>query len=146
MYKKDYYFDLPEELIAQTPIKNRDMSKLLILDKESGEIEHKNFKDIVDYLEEGDSLVLNNTRVLPARIFGNREGKEEKIEFLLVRNIEGDLWEVMVRPGKKARPGHIIFFGGDILKAEVLEITESGTRIVRFDYEGIYARNHTRDY
>ena len=103
MKTSDFYYELPEELIAQHPIKNREESRLLILDKETGNIEHKKFKDIINYLNEGDCLVLNDTKVIPARLFGNREGKDEKIEFLLLKNIEGNLWETLVKPGKKSK-------------------------------------------
>ena len=108
MKTKDFYYDLPEEQIAQHPLENREESKLLILDKETGNIEHKQFKDIIEYLEKGDCLVLNDTRVIPARLFGNRPGKEESIEILLLKRMEDNKWEILVKPGKKARPGHII--------------------------------------
>lgn len=138
MKTKDFYFDLPEELIAQVPIENRDNSRLLVLDKITGDIEHKLFKDIIEYLEEGDTLVLNDTRVLPARLFGNRPGKEESIEFLLLKRTENDIWETLVKPGKKARIGHRVEFGNGILKGEILDIGEEGTRFIKFDYEGIF--------
>ncbi len=138
MRTKDFYYDLPEELIAQVPIEDREESRLLVLDKESGNIEHRHFKDIVDYLEKGDCLVLNDTRVIPARLFGNRLDRDEKIEFLLIKRVEKDRWETMVRPGKKVKPGATIYFGDGILKAHVKEITESGTRIVDLEYEGIF--------
>ncbi|NLY66096.1 MAG: tRNA preQ1(34) S-adenosylmethionine ribosyltransferase-isomerase QueA [Tissierellia bacterium] len=138
MKTSDFYYELPEELIAQHPIKNREESRLLILDKETGNIEHKKFKDIINYLNEGDCLVLNDTKVIPARLFGNREGKDEKIEFLLLKNIEGNLWETLVKPGKKVRPGGKIVFGDGLLVANVLSIEEGGTRIVEFHYDGIF--------
>lgn len=138
MKTKDFDYNLPERLIAQYPLEDREGSKLLVLDKESGNIEHKEFKDIIDYLDPGDCLVLNDTRVIPARLFGNRIGKEEKIEILLLKRVEDNSWEALVRPGKKARPGHIMEFGGGLLKGEVLSIEEEGTRIIRFDYEGIF--------
>ena len=138
MKTSDFYYNLPEELIAQYPIKNRSSSRLMVLDKKNGEIEHKHFKDIVDYLNPGDCLVLNNTKVIPARLFGHREGKEEIIEFLLLRRIEGDKWETLVRPGKKVRPNNKIVFGQKELVAEVLDISEDGTRIVEFKYNGIF--------
>ncbi|NLY46489.1 MAG: tRNA preQ1(34) S-adenosylmethionine ribosyltransferase-isomerase QueA [Tissierella sp.] len=138
MRTKDFYYDLPEELIAQVPIENRDNSRLLVLDKSTGNIEHKLFKDIIDYLEERDTLVLNDTRVLPARLFGSRLGKEESIEFLLLKRTENDTWETLVKPGKKARIGHKIEFGNGILKGEVVDIGEEGTRFVKFDYDGIF--------
>lgn len=138
MKTKDFYYELPEELIAQHPLKNREESRLLILDRKTGEIEHRKFKDIVDYLNPGDCLVLNDTRVIPARLFGNRIGKEEKIEFLLLKNIEGNRWEVLVKPGKKVKPGVKIEFGDGLLVSEVISIEEGGTRIVEFTYEGIF--------
>ena len=138
MKTSDFYYDLPEELIAQHPIKNREESRLLILDKDTGQVEHRKFKNIIDYLYEGDCLVLNDTRVIPARLFGNREGKDEKIEFLLLKNIEGNRWETLVKPGKKVKPGGRIIFGDGLLIADVLSIEEDGTRIVEFRYDGIF--------
>lgn len=138
METKDFDYNLPEELIAQVPVKNRTESKLLALDRKTGNIEHRKFKDIIDYLNKGDTLVLNDTRVLPARLFGNREGKEERIEFLLLKRDEDDLWESLVRPGKKARVGSKVEFGGGILKGEVIDIAEEGIRKVKFEYDGIF--------
>ena len=138
MKREDFNYFLPENLIAQHPLENREESRLLILDKKTGEIEHKTFKHIIEYLDKGDCLVLNDTRVIPARLFGNRIGKEESIEILLLKRIENNVWESLVKPGKKARPGHIIEFGGGILKGEVLSIEEDGTRIIRFEYKGIF--------
>lgn len=138
MKTKDFNYDLPEELIAQHPLENREESRLLILDKKIGDIEHRKFKDIIEYLNKGDCLVLNDTRVIPARLFGNRIGKQEKIEILLLKRVENNSWEALVRPGKKTRPGQILEFGGGILKGEVLSIEEEGTRIIRFEYEGIF--------
>ncbi len=138
MKREDFNYYLPENLIAQIPIENREESKLLILDKESKKIEHKKFKNILSYLNPGDCLVLNNTRVMPARLYGNRPNKEEKIEILLLKRVKGDIWEVMVKPGKKARPGHILEFGNGILKGEISKITETGTRHINFEYEGIF--------
>jgi len=138
MKTSDFYYDLPEELIAQHPIKNREESRLLILDKDTGQVEHRKFKNIIDYLYEGDCLVLNDTRVIPARLFGNREGKDEKIEFLLLKNIEGNRWETLVKPGKKVKPGGRIIFGDGLLIADVLSIEEDGTRVVEFRYDGIF--------
>lgn len=138
MRTKDFFYDLPEELIAQVPIENRDNSRLLVLDKISGNLEHKLFKDIIEYLSEGDTLVLNDTRVLPARLFGNRPGKEESIEFLLLKRTEDDIWETLVKPGKKARIGHKVEFGDGLLKGQVIDIGEEGTRYVKFNYEGIF--------
>ncbi len=136
MERKDFYYDLPESFIAQHPLKDRKSSKLLVLDKETGEIEHREFKDIIDYLSKRDCLVLNDTRVMPARLYGHREAREESIEILLLKNKEDTIWEVMVRPGKKARPGHRIIFS-DRLSCDILEITEDGTRYAKFNYEGI---------
>ncbi|EPR13952.1 S-adenosylmethionine tRNA ribosyltransferase [Ruminiclostridium papyrosolvens C7] len=132
----DYY--LPEELIAQHPMEKRDMSRLMVLDKETGEIKHKLFKDIVNYLDEGDCLVLNNTRVIPARLLGEKEGTGGKIEFVLLKRVEGDTWEVILRPGKKAKPGSRFVFGNGELKAEILEVLEEGNRLVRFIYDGVF--------
>ena len=132
----DYY--LPEELIAQHPMENRDMSRLLVLDKSSGQIEHKIFKDIVDYFREGDCLVLNNTRVIPARLIGEKEGSGGKIEFVLLKCIKENDWEVILRPGKKAKPGARFVFGNGELRAEILEVLEEGNRLVRFEYEGVF--------
>lgn len=138
METKDFFYNLPEELIAQVPLKDRTTSRLLVLDKESGEIEHKRFKDVIDYLNEGDTLILNNTRVLPARLFGNRIGKEERIEFLLLKRDEEDIWESLVKPGKKAKVGSIVEFGNGLLKGEIVGIDEEGIRRVKFVYEGIF--------
>lgn len=137
MKTSDFYFDLPQELIAQHPIEDRTNSRLMVVDKDRGEIEHKYFRDIVDYLNRGDTLVLNDTRVIPARLFGNRPGKEEKIEILLLKR-QGGNWETLVKPGKKCKLGNIIEFGGGLLKADIVSIGEEGTRIVKFDYEGIF--------
>ena len=132
----DYY--LPEELIAQHPLERRDMSRLMVLDRESGEIDHKLFKDVADYFTEGDCLVLNNTRVIPARLLGQKEGSGGKIEFVLLKRIAGDTWEVILRPGKKAKPGARFVFGSGELKAEILEVLDEGNRLVRFIYEGVF--------
>lgn len=138
MKTKDFYYDLPVELIAQHPMENRTESRLLVLNKETGEVEHKHFKDIIDYLNKGDTLVLNDTRVIPARLFGSREGKEEKVEFLLLKRNENDIWETLVKPGKKARIGAKIEFGDGLLKGEIISIGEDGTRLIKFNYEGIF--------
>jgi S-adenosylmethionine:tRNA ribosyltransferase-isomerase len=138
MNKNKFFFKLPEELIAQTPLKKRDNSRLLILDKETGDIKHKKFKDIYNYLEKGDTLILNNTRVIPARLFGNREDTLSPIEILLLRRIEKDKWEVLVKPGKKAKVGHVIVFGDGLLIGEIVEILDDGNRIIRFKYKGIF--------
>jgi S-adenosylmethionine:tRNA ribosyltransferase-isomerase len=135
---KDFYFDLPEELIAQHPMENRDQCRLMVLDKKSRELEHKKFRDILDYLVEGDCLVLNDTRVLPARLLGHKEGTGGKMEFLLLKRLEGDLWETLVKPGKKAQIGAKFVFGNGELTAEVISIAEEGNRVVRFTYTGIF--------
>lgn len=134
----DFNYNLPEELIAQVPIKKRDESRLMVLDKEKKTIEHKVFKDIVDYLEPGDCLVRNNTKVIPARLYGTKEQTGANIEFLLLNRIEGDIWEVMVRPGKKLMPGAKVSFGDGILKAEIIEKLDGGSRKVKFEYNGIF--------
>jgi len=138
MRRQDFDFYLPEDLIAQTPLKNREDSRLLVLDRKNGEIEHRKFTDIVDYLNPDDCLVLNDTRVIPARLFGNRIGKEETIEILLLKRMENETWETLVRPGKKVKPNTIVEFGNGILKGKVLSIGEDGTRIIKFDYSGIF--------
>lgn len=138
MKTSDFYFDLPEELIAQYPLEDRTSSKLLVLDKVSGDIEHKVFRDIVDYLNPGDCLVLNNTKVLPARLIGAKEGSGGKVEFLLLNKKENNQWEVMVKPGKKAKPGARIQFGDGMLMATVNEVMEGGNRLVTFEHEGIF--------
>ena len=138
MKLKDYFFELPEELIAQEPIKERDTSRLLVLDKRSGDVSHKVFKDITSYLEKGDCLVLNDTRVLPARLYGEKELSGGKIEFVLIKRMNGDIWEVILRPGRKAKVGSRFVFGDGILKAEVIDIVDEGNRLVRFEYDGIF--------
>lgn len=138
MKTSDFNYDLPHELIAQHPIKNRVESRLMVVDKEENKIEHRKFKDIVKYINEGDTLVLNDTRVLPARLFGNRPGKNEKIEILLLKTVDIDTWEVLVKPGKKAKIGNTIEFGDGLLKAEVMDISEDGNRFIKLDYEGIF--------
>ena len=138
MQLKDFDFDLPEELIAQHPAAKRDECRLMILDKESGSIEHKVFKDVINYLNPGDCLVMNDTRVIPARLIGTKEGSGGKMEFLLLKRIDKDHWETLVKPGKKAKIGARFEFGEGHLKAEVTEIKEEGNRIVRFEYEGIF--------
>lgn len=138
MNLKEFDYYLPEELIAQHPMEKRDMSRLMVLDKETGHIEHKIFKDIVDYFDEGDCLVLNNTRVIPARLLGEKEGSGGKIEFVLLKCVKDDVWEVILRPGRKAKPGARFVFGNGELRAEILEILEEGNRLVRFEYEGVF--------
>ena len=135
---KDFYYDLPQERIAQTPLEDRTSSKLLVLDRETGNVEHKHFRDILEYLKPGDCLVMNNTRVIPARLYGSKEGTGGKIEFLLLKRISLDDWEVILKPGKKAKPGARFEFGDGLLKAEVLEVIEDGKRIVRFEYDGVW--------
>ena len=134
---KDFYYDLPEELIAQVPIKKRDESRLMVLDRKNKTIEHKIFKDILDYLKPGDCLVRNNTKVIPARIYGKKE-TGANVEFLLLNNIEGDTWESIVRPGNKLHVGTKVIFGDGLLSAEILDTMEGGTRKVKFYYEGIF--------
>jgi S-adenosylmethionine:tRNA ribosyltransferase-isomerase len=136
MNLKEFYFDLPEELIAQEPLVQRDASRLLVLDKINGEIKHHTFGEIANYLKKGDCLILNDTRVIPARLFGTKEGTGSKIELLLLKRLEKDVWEVMLRPGKKAKPGARLILGEGELKADILDIVEGGNRLVRFDYEG----------
>ena len=138
MTTKDFYYDLPERLIAQTPLKDRAASRLLVLDRQTGELEHRHFRDIKRYLRKGDCLVLNNTRVIPARLYGVKEGSGGKIEFLLLKRIDINTWEVILRPGKKAKPGSRFIFGDGLLKAEILEVIEDGNRIVRFEYDGVW--------
>ena len=137
MNVSDFYYDLPEELIAQTPIEKRDESRLMVLNRAGQTIEHKTFKDIIEYLEPGDCLVRNNTKVIPARLYG-KKATGAKIEFLLLNRIEGDIWECIVRPGHKLKPGTEVEFGDGILKAKVLDVMEGGTRKVEFKYEGIF--------
>ena len=136
MKTSDFYYDLPEELIAQTPILERDHSRLMKLDRNSGEVTHLHFYDIVDQLKPGDCLILNNSRVLPARLYGIKEGTGAQVEFLLLNQKEDDCWEVLAGPGKKAKPGSRFTFGDGLLSAEVLEIVEGGNRIVKFSYQG----------
>nr|WP_297938011.1 tRNA preQ1(34) S-adenosylmethionine ribosyltransferase-isomerase QueA [uncultured Lachnoclostridium sp.] len=138
MKTSDFYFDLPEELIAQDPLEDRSSSRLLVLNKETGSITHKVFKDIKDYLKPGDCLVLNNTKVIPARLIGEKEGTGAKIELLLLKRLEGDVWETLVKPGKKAKPGTRIVFGGGLLVGEITEVIEDGNRHIKFYYEGIF--------
>ncbi len=138
LLKKDFYFELPPELIAQDPLEDRSGSRLLVLDRETGEIEHKIFTDIVDYLHEGDCLVLNNTKVIPARLMGEKAGTGAAIEVLLLKRRENDVWETLVKPGKKAREGAVISFGGGLLTGRVVDVVEEGNRLVQFQYEGIF--------
>lgn len=137
MNVSDFNYELPEELIAQVPIKQRDESRLMVLDRKNEAIEHKVFKDIIDYLNEGDCLVINNTKVIPARIYGEKE-TGARVEFLLLKQLEDDVWETIVRPGNKLHVGAKVIFGDGLLKAEVLETMEGGTRKVKFEYNGIF--------
>ena len=138
MKTSDFYFELPQELIAQDPLEDRSASRLLVLGKEDGSITHRHFTDILAYLREGDCLVLNNTKVIPARLYGTREGTGASIEVLLLKRRENNVWETLVRPGKKARPGTRIIFGDGMLIGEVIEIVEEGNRLIRFCYDGIF--------
>lgn len=138
MRTEDFNFHLPEELIAQDPLLDRSSSRLLVLDRETGDIEHQRFHQVIDYLQEGDCLVLNDTKVLPARLIGSREGTGAKVELLLLKRGEDDVWEALVKPGKKARPGMRIIFGEGLLIGEVLEVVEEGNRLIKFHYEGIF--------
>ncbi len=135
---KDFYYDLPQELIAQTPLADRAASRLMVLDRNTGAIDHKHFFDITDYLNAGDCLVMNNTRVIPARLYGSKEGSGGKIEFLLLKRLSIDTWELILRPGKKAKVGSRFEFGDGRLKAEVIEVKEDGNRIVRFEFDGVW--------
>ena len=136
--KSDFYFDLPDELIAQDPLEDRSGSRLLVLNKNTGEREHHFFREIIDYLAPGDCLVLNNTKVIPARLTGVRERTGAAVELLLLKRREKDVWETLARPGKKARPGTVISFGDGILKGEIMEVVEEGNRLVRFSYQGVF--------
>ena len=138
MKTSDFNYNLPEELIAQEPLKDRASSRLMVLDKNTGEIEHKTFRDIKQYLKKGDCLVINDTKVLPARLIGERKNTGARVEILLLVRKEIDKWEVLVHPGKKAKPGDRIVFGGGLLEAEILEVIEGGNRIVKFHFDGVF--------
>lgn len=138
MKTADFYYDLPGELIAQDPLKDRSASRLLHLSLRDGSLEHRRFTDILEYLEEGDCLVINDTKVIPARLYGHKEDTGALIEILLLKRKEKDIWECLVKPGKKARPGARISFGNGILKGEILDVAEEGNRLIRFHYEGIF--------
>lgn len=138
MKTSDFYFDLPQELIAQDPLEDRSSSRLLVLDKHTGAMEHHIFKDIIDYLHPGDCLVINDTKVIPARLYGSKIGTDAKIEILLLKRKENDVWETLVKPGKKAKPGTKISFGDGLLTGEVIDVLEEGNRLIRFSYEGIF--------
>ena len=137
MKVSDFDYDLPEELIAQHPYDKRDEARLMVIDKNIGKIEHKVFKDVIDYLEPGDCLVINNTKVLPARLYGKKD-TGANVEFLLLKRLENDIWEVMVRPGNKLKPGAKVSFGDGLLNAEILEVLDGGNRKVKFEYNGIF--------
>ena len=138
MKTSDFYYDLPEELIAQDPLKDRSSSRLMVLDRESGNISHHIFKDIIDYLNPEDCLVINDTKVIPARLYGVKEDTGAHIEILLLKRRENDVWETLVRPGKKAKPGTRLTFGDGRLKAEVIDVVEEGNRLIHFEYDGIF--------
>lgn len=138
MKRQDFYYDLPEELIAQDPLKDRSSSRLLVLDKESGAVSHHVFREITDYLEEGDCLVINDTKVIPARLIGSKIGTNAKIEILLLKRKENNVWETLVKPGKKAKVGTKISFGEGLLVGEVIDVVEEGNRLIQFSYEGIF--------
>ena len=138
MKRQDFYYELPEELIAQDPLEDRSSSRLLVLDKESGAVSHHVFKDVIDYLNEGDCLVINDTKVLPARLIGAKVGTDAKIEVLLLKRKENNIWETLVKPGKKAKIGTKISFGDGLLMGEVVDIVEEGNRLIQFAYEGIF--------
>lgn len=138
MKLSDFNYDLPKELIAQDPLSNRESSRLMLLNKETGEIEHKIFSDIIDYLNPGDCLVINDTKVIPARLIGTKIGTDAHIEVLLLKRRENDIWEVLVKPGKKARPGCKISFGDGLLTGEIIDVVEEGNRLIKFTYDGIF--------
>lgn len=138
MKRQDFYYELPEELIAQDPLEDRSSSRLLVLDKESGVVSHHVFKEIIDYLHEGDCLVINDTKVIPARLIGSKIGTDARIEVLLLKRKENNIWETLVKPGKKAKVGTKIRFGGGLLVGEVVDIVEEGNRLIQFTYEGIF--------
>lgn len=136
--KSDFYFDLPKELIAQDPLEDRSSSRLLVLDRKTGAVSHRVFREIEDFLAPGDCLVLNDTKVIPARLYGEKAGTGGRVEVLLLKRRENDVWETLVRPGKKCHPGVRLTFGGGLLQAEVLKTVEEGNRLIRFSYEGIF--------
>lgn len=138
MKTSDFYYDLPHELIAQTPLKERQKSRMMVLEKTTGEIKHEHFENIIEYINKGDTIVLNDTKVLPARLFGHRKDKEEMIEVLLLKQREGDIWQTLVKPGKKLQIGTEIIFDEKLLKAKVIDILEDGQRVIEFSYNGIF--------
>ena len=138
MKTSDFYYELPEELIAQDPLEDRSSSRLMHLDRATGEVIHGHFRDILTYLRPGDCLVINDTKVIPARLYGHREGTDALVEILLLKRRENDIWETLVRPGKKCRPGAVIRFGDGLLTGQVLDVVDDGNRLIRFSYEGIF--------
>ena len=138
MKTSDFYYDLPKELIAQDPLRDRSASRLMVLDRVSGEITHRHFHEITQYLHPGDCLVINDTKVIPARLYGRREETGGAVEVLLLRRMDADTWETLVRPGKKARPGEKLVFGDGSLRGEVIDVVEEGNRLIRFSYDGIF--------
>ena len=134
----DFYYDLPQELIAQDPLEDRSSSRLLVLDRESGKTQHRVFRDIIEYLNPGDCLVVNNTKVIPARLYGSKIGTDAKIEVLLLKRRENNVWETLVKPGKKCRVGARISFGEGLLIGEVIDVVDEGNRLIHFEYEGIF--------
>ena len=138
MKTSDFYYDLPQELIAQDPLEDRSASRLMHLDKVTGEVQHRHFREVLEYLKPGDCLVINDTKVIPARLYGHKVGTDAAIEILLLKRKEKDVWETLVKPGKKCRPGTVISFGDGILTGEVIDVVEEGNRLIRFDYEGIF--------
>ena len=138
MRTSDFYYELPQELIAQDPLEDRSSSRLMHLSLKDGSIEHRHFTDILDYLHKGDCLVINDTKVIPARLYGHKEETGALIEILLLKRRENDIWECLVKPGKKARPGAKITFGNGILKGEIIDVVDEGNRLIQFHYEGIF--------
>ena len=138
MRTADFYYDLPQELIAQDPLEDRSSSRLMHLDKETGELEHTDFKHILNYLKPGDCLVVNDTKVIPARLYGHKKETGAVIEILLLKRRENDIWECLVKPGKKARPGAVIDFGEGLLTGEIIDVVDEGNRLIQFHYEGIF--------
>ena len=138
MKTSDFYYDLPEELIAQDPLEDRSSSRLMCLDKETGDITHTHFRHILDELNPGDCLVINDTKVIPARLYGSKAGTNAGIEILLLKRKEDHVWETLVKPGKKAKPGTVISFGNGLLTGEVIDVVEEGNRLIQFSYEGIF--------
>ena len=138
MKRQDFYYDLPQELIAQDPLEDRSSSRLLVLDKKTGETQHHTFREIVNYLNPGDCLVINDTKVIPARLIGAKEETGAKIEVLLLKRKQNDVWETLVKPGRKAKPGTRISFGDGLLKGEVIDVVDEGNRLIRFEYDGIF--------